>query len=1418
MLLVAFAALFGMPATAGAGIGSLRDLGGLDGCLSSGGEADCRPSQSTRGVMEIAFTADGLYAYSTSFYDHRIQALKRNAVTGKLDPINAPLSVDNPHGVAVSPDGKNVYAADGTGVVTFNRDQATGAITTVGETDGGLRHPRLPVHSMGIDISPDGKFVYAVIRQVNAIVIFARDAATGALTRVPGSTGCVSERGRLVWDDPDTAGACVAAPAMLGIIDITVGPGGSQLYTVSDQRDSLAVLDRDATTGKLTPAAGDAQCVAPGGKWYWPDDKNPLLFEKTFDCKPANPHSEYLNGVSFAPNGLSAYVAGRPGVAVYTRSASTGSLTMVPGKTGCSTYYETDDDSCAYTPNSKYARRVWVRPDGKRAYAAVGESAGVMTWDRDAATGGLTPLQREAGCTAMQSFGVRYFHACEPTRHLAGAWFGIGSPDGRHFYAGSLWEKEIISFAIVRTTFTPGPIDFFVQEVGQTAAAKTTTVKNDGTTPMPISGVSIGGPDASSYAITSNTCSGTLAVGASCTVGVAFTPTRKAYLNATLDIASTGSATSPDSAALSGIGIITQPPPPGLAQLPGDEGCLTFDGREDAGDATTAGRCKVAPGIGRLNNGWQSSPDNVLVSPDSKHVYTTSYNPLDTPKWNAMVGLSRDPSSGVLASLPTGCRSRPVISGCSAFEDESVLLNMAISPDGKSLYAGSSSLGGIATGGFVSFDRDPATGALTKRPGCFSVNGTAPVCTVVRSLRGLYSIHVAPDGKNVYVVSERFITTFDRDPATGNVTVHPGKACLSNDGDLESTAGNDNLCAVATGTNKMNRMVFAPNSSHVYVGGAYSVQAGTTDAITLFDRAADGTLTRRAAPTAKDGCIAWTNGPHSAGSCRNARAIGLIKSWTISPDGKQLYILGDQKGIAIVDRDTTTGLLSERAVPNGCITETGSAGQCRVGSYALRALSDLAVTPDGALLVAGGNFGRNSADPPSSAKYTLGGVVALSRDSAGSLSMTGCYNGLRRSLASEPLTTGDCATARGLDSVPYVVSVTPDGKHVYFGVGPYDDPSRGSGLALFRVVPTNEPAPGPGVRVSGDAVKEGDANAVFTLELLSPAVRSTTIQYTTFDDSAKAGADYTARTGTATIAQGQSSATVSVPITQDAVAEQPETFGLRLTAADGAVLSEPEATGSITDDDGRPGPPAISIGPGSVVEGNADGAVLRFPLTRFPADAPDVSNVSWSVAGGTATAGEDFAPSSGSVVVMPLGDAFIEIPVKGDTTYEADETVVVRLSNPFAATLGTAEATGTIRNDDAAPVPISVDDPVILTPPAPVVIPPPAIVATVPPPATKPPAPQTAALGLPAAKRCASRRSFRITLKAPKGQKAKTIVVLVNNKKVKTVTGKKVTAPVDLRGLPKGKFTVKITMTTVSGKTLTQTRTYKTCVPKKKKK
>jgi hypothetical protein len=108
-----------------------------------------------------------------------------------------------------------------------------------------------------------------------------------------------------------------------------------------------------------------------------------------------------------------------------------------------------------------------------------------------------------------------------------------------------------------------------------------------------------------------------------------------------------------------------------------------------------------------------------------------------------------------------------------------------------------------------------------------------------------------------------------------------------------------------------------------------------------------------------------------------------------------------------------------------------------------------------------------------------------------------------------------------------------------------------------------------------------------------------------------------------------------------------------------------------------------------------------------------------------------------------------------------------------------------------------------------------------------PPSPSTPSAALPAvkvasvvtfpsAKACVSRRSFRIRLRSPKGGKLKEAVVSLNGKRVQVVKGKRLTAPVDLRGLPKGRFTVKIAVTLVDGRKVSGTRRYRTCAPKRR--
>ena len=88
--------------------------------------------------------------------------------------------------------------------------------------------------------------------------------------------------------------------------------------------------------------------------------------------------------------------------------------------------------------------------------------------------------------------------------------------------------------------------------------------------------------------------------------------------------------------------------------------------------------------------------------------------------------------------------------------------------------------------------------------------------------------------------------------------------------------------------------------------------------------------------------------------------------------------------------------------------------------------------------------------------------------------------------------------------------------------------------------------------------------------------------------------------------------------------------------------------------------------------------------------------------------------------------------------------------------------------------------------------------------------------GLPSVKGCLSRRNFRIRIKQPAGVTITKAVVRVNGKAVATRKGARVTAPVDLRGLPKGRYTVKVTVTFASGKTLSGTRKYRTCAPRRR--
>lgn len=224
------------------------------------------------------------------------------------------------------------------------------------------------------------------------------------------------------------------------------------------------------------------------------------------------------------------------------------------------------------------------------------------------------------------------------------------------------------------------------------------------------------------------------------------------------------------------------------------------------------------------------------------------------------------------------------------------------------------------------------------------------------------------------------------------------------------------------------------------------------------------------------------------------------------------------------------------------------------------------------------------------------------------------------------------------------------------------------------------------------SVDEDAGNATFTINRTGGVDGEVTIAFATSDGSATAGSDYTATNGTLTFADGQSSMTVTVPITDDGEVENDETFNLTISSPTGGatVGAANSAVATIVDNDVvvvNPGeftlsPPTLSV--------NESGMTASFTVTRSGGTDGEVT-VDFATANGTATAGSDFTANNGTLTFGDgVGTMVITVDIIDDAADEMDETFTVAISNPTGgATLGAAvSSTATIiDNDEPAPIP-----------------------------------------------------------------------------------------------------------------------------------
>ncbi len=202
--------------------------------------------------------------------------------------------------------------------------------------------------------------------------------------------------------------------------------------------------------------------------------------------------------------------------------------------------------------------------------------------------------------------------------------------------------------------------------------------------------------------------------------------------------------------------------------------------------------------------------------------------------------------------------------------------------------------------------------------------------------------------------------------------------------------------------------------------------------------------------------------------------------------------------------------------------------------------------------------------------------------------------------------------------------------------------------------------------------------------------------------TATSGDDYTAPSGTLTIAAGASSATITIETLTDQVLDPGETLVVKLTSAtSGTRTVNVDATATKTTTIGDSGMETVSVGPVLVEDDDQtpedetddkssveEGETASFVVT-LSGEVSGTVNVTYTTENGTAESGtgKDYTTASGTLqFTAGQTGKTVEVTTLEDTLNEADETYTLKLTNVTGVSgvsLGTSSATGTIEDDDA---------------------------------------------------------------------------------------------------------------------------------------
>jgi hypothetical protein len=112
--------------------------------------------------------------------------------------------------------------------------------------------------------------------------------------------------------------------------------------------------------------------------------------------------------------------------------------------------------------------------------------------------------------------------------------------------------------------------------------------------------------------------------------------------------------------------------------------------------------------------------------------------------------------------------------------------------------------------------------------------------------------------------------------------------------------------------------------------------------------------------------------------------------------------------------------------------------------------------------------------------------------------------------------------------------------------------------------------PPPTVSINNVSVTEKDTtnvSAMFSVSLSTASGLTVKVKYATANDTAMAGSDYVAKSGTLSFSPGQTSKNVNIAVIGDIVDESNETFFVNLSNPTNAVIADGQGVGTIIDND-----------------------------------------------------------------------------------------------------------------------------------------------------------------------------------------------------------------------------------------------------------